>query len=143
MSAALLEVKNLQAYFIGFQGSRVVKAVDDISFSLKEGETLGIVGESGCGKTTTCHALFNLLPPGGQLMGGSIQFDGTEITSKSQKEMQKIRGKEMAMILQDRLFLVLDLVLVPSTTSTSNRRLLVLVSLARSRTMHHRRWNGM
>ena len=101
MSAALLEVKNLQAYFIGFQGSRVVKAVDDISFSLKEGETLGIVGESGCGKTTTCHALFNLLPPGGQLMGGSIQFDGTEITSKSQKEMQKIRGKEMAMILQD------------------------------------------
>ena len=101
MSAALLEVKNLKAYFIGFQGSRVVKAVDDITFSLKEGETLGIVGESGCGKTTTCHALFNLLPPGGQLMGGSIHFDGTEITAKSQKEMQQIRGKEMAMILQD------------------------------------------
>ena len=61
-SAPLLRVTDLVAQFVGFKGQRIVKAVDGISFSLNAGETLGLVGESGCGKTTTCHAIFRLLP---------------------------------------------------------------------------------
>ena len=68
----LLHIKDLYAQFIGFRGTRIVKAVDGITFSLQEGETLGLVGESGCGKTTTCHAIFRLLPGGGQIVSGEV-----------------------------------------------------------------------
>ena len=60
--AALLRVSNLQTYYSSFGGARVVKAVDDVSFTLGEGETIGLVGESGCGKTTTCLSIVGLLP---------------------------------------------------------------------------------
>ncbi len=98
---ALLEVRDLQAHYVSFGGERVVKAVEGVSFTLEEGETLGVVGESGCGKTTTCQAIVNLLPPPGRIVGGSIAFAGEELTRKSQREMRHIRGAQIAMILQD------------------------------------------
>jgi oligopeptide/dipeptide ABC transporter ATP-binding protein len=119
-SAPLLEVTDLQAYFHGFKGQRVVKAVDGISFTLNAGETLGLVGESGCGKTTTCHALFRLLPGAGQIVGGSIRFNGEELMDKTPGEMREIRGRDIAMILQDPmasldpLFTIFDQVAEPA-----------------------------
>ena len=76
----LLHIKDLYAQFIGFRGTRIVKAVDGITFSLQEGETLGLVGESGCGKTTTCHAIFRLLPGGGQIVSGEKVIPSTAFT---------------------------------------------------------------
>src|SRR5918992_4435606 len=97
----LLHVKDLKTYFVGFRGARVVKAVDGVSFTLAEGETLGLVGESGCGKTTTCHSIVRLLPPGARIMGGSIELEGEDLLAKSPREMRAIRGQRIATILQD------------------------------------------
>jgi oligopeptide/dipeptide ABC transporter ATP-binding protein len=99
--ATLLRVSNLQTYYFSFGGSRVVKAVDDVSFTLNEGETIGLVGESGCGKTTTCLSVVGLLPPAARIVGGSIAFNGQELTTKRPREMRRIRGRQIAMILQD------------------------------------------
>ncbi len=101
MSKPLLQVSDLHAHFIRFRGQRAVKAVDGVSFSLEEGETLGLVGESGCGKTTTCHTIFRLLPSAGRIISGRIEFAGEDLMQKSPAEMQRIRGRDMAMILQD------------------------------------------
>ncbi|HEX2172872.1 MAG TPA: ABC transporter ATP-binding protein [Dehalococcoidia bacterium] len=97
----LLKVTDLRTYYRTFGGRRVVKAVDGVSFTLEAGATLGLVGESGCGKTTTCHSIVRLLPKGSEIVSGSIEFDGVDLTKLSQDEMQKIRGKEIGMILQD------------------------------------------
>jgi oligopeptide/dipeptide ABC transporter ATP-binding protein len=97
----LLQVTDLRTYFISFRGQRAVKAVDGVSFSLHAGETLGLVGESGCGKTTTCHSIFRLLPPAGKIVSGTIAFAGEDVLRKSPREMQRLRGRDMAMILQD------------------------------------------
>ena len=119
-STPLLRVADLQAQYVGFGGRRVIKAVDGISFTLDAGETLGLVGESGCGKTTTCHAIFRLLPGAGQIVGGSIEFNGEELMDKSAGEMREIRGRDMAMILQDPmasldpLFTIFDQVAEPA-----------------------------
>ena len=127
-SAPLLQVTDLQAYYIGFKGRRVVKAVDGISFSLNAGETLGLVGESGCGKTTACHAIFRLLPGAGKIVGGSLKFDGEELMEKSAGEMRAIRGRDMAMILQDPmasldpLFTIFDQVAEPAYYHRQLRR---------------------
>ena len=99
--ASLLEVRDLQTHYVSFGGSRVIKAVDGVSFTLEEGETLGVVGESGCGKTTTCQSIVGLLPPAARIVGGSISFMGEELTQKSQRQMRRIRGAQIAMILQD------------------------------------------
>src|SRR5947208_2362775 len=98
---ALLEVTNLETHYVSFGGARVVKAVDDISFTVSEGETLGIVGESGCGKTTTCLSIVGLLPPAARIVGGRIEFAGKDLAQLSQREMRHIRGAQIAMILQD------------------------------------------
>jgi oligopeptide/dipeptide ABC transporter ATP-binding protein len=98
---SVLKISDLQTYFFTFGGTRVVKAVDRISFSLHEGETLGLVGESGCGKTTTCLSIVGLLPRAARTVGGSIVFEGEELTRKSKRAMRKIRGRRIAMILQD------------------------------------------
>jgi peptide/nickel transport system ATP-binding protein/oligopeptide transport system ATP-binding protein len=98
---ALLEVTDLRTHFTSFGGARIVKAVDGISFSLNEGETLGLIGESGCGKTTTCLSIVGLLPPAGRIAGGHIVFRGQELTEKTSREMRRIRGSSIAMILQD------------------------------------------
>jgi oligopeptide/dipeptide ABC transporter ATP-binding protein len=97
----LLHVKDLRAYYFGFRGTRVVKAVDGISFSLDAGETFGLVGESGCGKTTTCHALVRLLPPSARVVGGSIELEGEDLLQKRPSAMRAIRGRVIATILQD------------------------------------------
>jgi oligopeptide/dipeptide ABC transporter ATP-binding protein len=97
----ILEVSDLQTHFSSFGGTRVVKAVDHVSFALREGETLGLVGESGSGKTTTCLSIVGLLPRGARIVGGSVLFEGEELTVKSQRELRRIRGRRIAMILQD------------------------------------------
>jgi oligopeptide/dipeptide ABC transporter ATP-binding protein len=99
--APLLQVSDLQTHYTSFGGSRVVRAVDGVSFSLREGETIGLVGESGCGKTTTCLSIVGLLPPAARIVGGSIEFEGEELTTKRPREMRRIRGRRIAMILQD------------------------------------------
>jgi oligopeptide/dipeptide ABC transporter ATP-binding protein len=97
----LLEVDGLSTHYITARGTRVTRAVQDVSFSLDAGETLGIVGESGSGKTTLALTLLRLLPPGARIVGGSIRFEGEDLLPKSEAEMRHIRGKRMAMILQD------------------------------------------
>ena len=101
MPKPLLTVRDLQTRYTSFGGHRVVNAVDGLSFTLHEGETLGLVGESGCGKTTACLSIVGLLPAGAAIVGGSIEFDGRELTTLSAGEMQRIRGRGIAMILQD------------------------------------------
>src|SRR6266436_3490893 len=97
----LLQVTDLETHYVTFGGSRIVKAVDSVSFSLNEGETLGIVGESGCGKTTTCLSIVGLLPPAAQIVGGHIDFAGKDLARMSQRDMRRVRGAQIAMILQD------------------------------------------
>lgn len=95
----ILEVKNLKTHFHTFQG--VVKAVDDVSFDLYEGEILGIVGESGGGKSITGFSVINLIEEPGRIVQGEINFEGKNIVKKSEYEMNKIRGKKISMIFQD------------------------------------------
>ena len=97
----LLQVKDLKIYYSGFRGTRVVKAVDGVSFSLEAGETLGLVGESGSGKTTTCHAIVRVLPPGARIVGGSVALEGEELLEKRPREMRAVRGRRIASIIQD------------------------------------------
>jgi oligopeptide/dipeptide ABC transporter ATP-binding protein len=97
----VLHVDELQTSFFSFGGRRVVKAVDRVSFTLDEGETLGLVGESGSGKTTTCLSIVGLVPRAARIVGGRILFDGEDLTRKSAREMRRIRGRRIAMILQD------------------------------------------
>jgi peptide/nickel transport system ATP-binding protein len=97
----LLEVRDLRTYYVGFRGTRVVKAVDGVSFSVDAGETFGLVGESGCGKTTTCHSIVRLLAPGARIVSGAIELEGEDLVAKSQAEMRRIRGRRIATILQD------------------------------------------
>lgn len=97
---ALLEVKNLKTHFFTRDG--VVKAVDDVSFTIDKGETLGVVGESGSGKSITALSILRLIPtPPGKIVSGEIWFDGKDLLKLSDKEIRKIRGKEIAMIFQD------------------------------------------
>jgi len=98
---SVLEVADLQTHFFSFGGSRVVKAVDRVSFTLGEGETLGLVGESGSGKTTTCLSIVGLVPRGGRIVGGRVLFEGEDLTRKSQRELRRVRGRRIAVILQD------------------------------------------
>ncbi len=95
-----MEVKDLHTYFFNRWG--ITKAVDGVSFSLREGETLGIVGESGCGKTMTALSLLRLIPrPAARIVSGEIILDGENLVEKSDKEMRQIRGRKISMILQD------------------------------------------
>ena len=95
----LLEVKDLEVSFFTYAGE--VKAVRKINYSLKAGEVMGIVGESGSGKSVSSYGLMGIIPDPGKIIGGKIIFDGKEITSLTEKEMLKIRGKEIGMIFQD------------------------------------------
>jgi len=100
MGTRLLDVIDLKAYFITPRS--VVKAVDGVSFHVDEKETLGIVGESGCGKTVTSLSILRLLPrPAGNIVGGKILFDGMDIVKMTERQLQAIRGGKISMILQD------------------------------------------
>ena len=99
MSAHLLEVKNLETHFPTRAGT--VKAVNDVSFYIDEGELLGLVGESGCGKSITALSLMRLITPPGKIIGGSIKFKNEELTTVSVERMREIRGNDIAMIFQD------------------------------------------
>jgi oligopeptide/dipeptide ABC transporter ATP-binding protein len=97
----LLDVRHLSTHYVGGGGTRVTRAVDDVSFMLRESETMGIVGESGSGKTTLALSLMRLLPPAARIVGGELRFAGEDLMTKSDGEMRRIRGKRIAMILQD------------------------------------------
>jgi oligopeptide/dipeptide ABC transporter ATP-binding protein len=99
--APLLEIENLSTHYVSAQGTRVVRAVDDVSIRLHAGETLGIVGESGSGKSTLALAILRLLPPAARSAGGRLLFEGEDLLEKSEAEMRRVRGKRIAMILQD------------------------------------------
>ena len=97
---ALLEVDDLKTYFYTREG--VVQAVDGISFRLEKGKTLGLVGESGCGKSVTALSIMGLIPkPPAKIAGGSVLFDGQDLTKLSERQLQDIRGRQIAMIFQD------------------------------------------
>ena len=96
----VLEVKDLQTYFVTRWG--IVKAVDGVSFNLRKGETLGIVGESGSGKSVTTLSMMRLVPsPPGHIVGGEVILEGENILELDEKEMEKVRGSRIAMVLQD------------------------------------------
>jgi oligopeptide/dipeptide ABC transporter ATP-binding protein len=97
----LLELENLSTHYISARGSRVVRAVDEVSLRVNAGETLGIVGESGSGKSTLALTIVRLLPPAARIAGGKLLFEGEDLLQKSDAEMRRVRGKRMAMILQD------------------------------------------
>jgi len=95
----LLEVKDLKTYFFTEDG--VVKAVDGVDFEVYQGETLGIVGESACGKSVTAFSIMKLLDYPGKTVGGEVIFKGENLLEKTEDEMRRIRGKEIAMIFQE------------------------------------------
>ena len=102
MSENLIEVKKLVTQFSGKNGT--VTAVDGVSFHVKRGETLGIVGESGCGKSVTSMSILRLIPKQtGKIASGEILFEGRDLAKLSEKEMRQIRGNEIAMIFQDSM----------------------------------------
>ncbi len=97
---ALLEVDDLQTHFFTREGA--VRAVDGVSFSVEPGKTLGIVGESGCGKSVTALSIMGLLPqPPAKIVGGAVRFEGFDLANLSERELEDLRGNEIAMIFQD------------------------------------------
>jgi peptide/nickel transport system ATP-binding protein len=99
MSQRILDIKGLKTHIQ--LTSTIVHAVDGIDLHIDAGETLGLVGESGCGKSMTGLSIMRLLPPGGHIVEGSINFDGTDLAGLSNTEMRKIRGNDVAMVFQD------------------------------------------
>jgi oligopeptide/dipeptide ABC transporter ATP-binding protein len=101
LATPVLEIKELRTYIR--QRKSLVRAVDGISLRIDQGETLGLVGESGCGKSMTAMSIMKLLPPGGYIAGGSIMLAGEDIVPLEEDEMRKLRGNDVGMIFQDPL----------------------------------------
>jgi peptide/nickel transport system ATP-binding protein len=95
----LLRVENLKTYF--FTEAGVVKAVDGVSFSIRKSESLGLVGETGSGKSVTAYSIMRIVPKPGRIVEGKVFFNGEELLSKSEEEMRKYRGEKMGIIFQD------------------------------------------
>jgi len=96
----VLEVKNLQTVF--FTNSGLFRAVDDVSFSVRRGETLAIVGESGCGKSVSALSIMRLVPdPPGRIVGGSVKLEGTDLLGLDEAQMRQVRGNRISMIFQE------------------------------------------
>lgn len=101
LSKSLLEINDLKTYYFGPKG-RVVRAVDGVSMTIGEREVVGLVGESGCGKSATGLSIMRLIPsPPGRIVGGEIKFGGLDLASAPEETVRKTRGKEIAMIFQD------------------------------------------
>ena len=96
---ALLEIKNLHTYFKTKKG--IVKAVNDVSYSVEAGRTMGVVGESGSGKSVSAMSILNLLDGNGYIAEGEILFDGRDMTKLSMEEMYKVRGNDISVIFQE------------------------------------------
>lgn len=94
----VLDVKNLTTHYL--LGEKRVKAVEDASFTIDKQETLGLAGESGCGKTTTAYSIMRILPENGRIVGGQVLLDGDDLISKPMKEMRKIRWKSASIVFQ-------------------------------------------
>jgi len=101
VTGPLLDIRRLSTHYVSARGTRVTRAVDDVSLSLDQGQTLGIVGESGSGKTTLALTLLRMLPPAARIVSGEMLFEGSDLLKKREGEMRRIRGKRIAMILQD------------------------------------------
>lgn len=99
MANNLIEFRNLRTNF--YTSGGVVKAVNDVSFSIREGETLCVVGESGCGKSVTAMSLMRLVAPPGKIEGGEIIYKGQDLLKLKEREMRQIRGNEISMIFQE------------------------------------------
>ena len=99
MQESLLSVRNLCTYFLN--NKKIVRAVDGVSFDVRRGEILGLVGESGCGKSATCRSLIRLIQSSGEIVNGQILYDGRDIVRMSEREMNQIRGREIGMIFQE------------------------------------------
>ncbi len=98
--STLLEIKNLSTHFITEHG--VIKAVDRVDLAINEGDTLGIVGESGCGKTVLALSIMRLIPsPPGKIASGSVLFNGMDLLKADVEEMRRIRGKDISMVFQE------------------------------------------
>jgi len=98
--ATLLEVRDLKTHF--FTQAGVVKAVDGVSYDLAEGETLGLVGESGCGKSVSALSLMRLIPdPPGKTVGGEVIFAGQNLLKLPDDQMRRVRGKQISMVFQE------------------------------------------
>jgi oligopeptide/dipeptide ABC transporter ATP-binding protein len=100
-TGALLEIENLSTHYVSARGTRVVRAVDEVSLRINAGETLGIVGESGSGKSTLALTILRVLPPAARIVSGKMLFEGEDLLQKPDAEMRHVRGKRIAMILQD------------------------------------------
>ena len=124
MEEQLLEVKNLRTSFFTHVGE--VKAIRDVSFSIRKGEAVGIVGESGSGKSVTSLSIMQLQHPG-KVTGGQILFHGEDLLKKNKREIRKIRSSKIAMIFQD-----------PMTSLNA----LITVG-AQRRSQRKRRWSGL
>ncbi len=99
MAEALLEVRNLKTYFLTEAGT--ARAVDSVSFSISERQVIGIVGESGCGKSVTALSIMRLIPPPGIIAGGEMLFGGKNLLGLPEREMESVRGNEISMIFQE------------------------------------------
>ena len=100
MREPLIQLKNLTTRFFTPEG--VVKAVEQVSFGIEKGRTLGVLGESGCGKSVTALTIMRLIPdPPGKILGGEIEFEGSDLLQISPAAMRQVRGKDIAMIFQE------------------------------------------
>jgi peptide/nickel transport system ATP-binding protein len=133
-----ISVSNLGTTFFTKLGE--VRAVDDVSFSIEEGQILGLVGESGSGKTVTGFSILGLVDPPGRVVGGSIKFMGTELVGLAEEEMRRLRGRRIAMVFQDPMMTlnpvlridtqIIEAILACRNKTRSQRRRLPLARVA-------------